>query len=50
MVLCKREREKKNLKGLLTKTDPYNTINNVDDEIHTYANCNKSNVIHVRTL
>ena len=26
----------KNLKELLTRADPYNIINNVDDEMHTY--------------
>ena len=27
----------KNLKELLTRTDPYNTINHVDDEMHRYV-------------
>ena len=29
----------KNLKELLTNAHPYNTINNVDDEMHTYVPC-----------
>ena len=36
MVAYKRE---KKLKELLTRADPYNTINNVDDEMHTYVPC-----------
>ena len=32
-------KHKKNLKELLTRADPYNTINNVDDEMHTYVPC-----------
>ena len=32
---------KKNLKELLTRADPYNIINNVDDEMHTYVLCKK---------
>ena len=38
MVAYKHE---KNLKELLTSADPYNTINIIDDEIHTYVPCNK---------
>ena len=38
MVAYKRE---KNLKELLTRTNPYNTINNVDDEMYRYVSCNK---------
>ena len=38
MVAYKRA---KNLKELLTRVDPYNIINNVDDEMHTYAPCKK---------
>ena len=34
MVAYKRE---KNLTELLTRADPYNIINNVDDEMHTYV-------------
>ena len=37
-VAYKRE---KNLKELLTRADPYNIINNVDDEMHTYVSCNQ---------
>ena len=48
MVAYKRA---KNLKELLTRVDPYNIINKVDDEMHTYAPCKKRcDVIHVRTL
>ena len=36
MVAYKRE---KNLKELLTRADPYNSISNVDDEMHTYVPC-----------
>ena len=36
MVAYKR---KKNLKELLTRADPYNTISNVGDEIHIYVPC-----------
>ena len=36
MVAYKRE---KKLKEFLTRADPYNTINNVDDEMHTYVPC-----------
>ena len=36
MVAYKHE---KKLKELLTRADPYNTINNVDDEMHTYVPC-----------
>ena len=36
MVAYKRE---KKLKELLTRADPYNTINNVDEEMHTYVPC-----------
>ena len=36
MVAYKRE---KNLKELLTRADPYNIINNADNEIHTYVPC-----------
>ena len=32
-------KHKKNLKELLTRADPYNIINNVDDEMHTYVPC-----------
>ena len=32
---------KKSLNQLLTRTDSYNTSNNVDDEMHTYVPCNK---------
>ena len=32
---------KKILKELLKITNPYNTINNIDDEMHTYVPCNK---------
>ena len=39
MVAYKRE---KNLKELLTRADPYNSISNVDDEMHTYVNCKQS--------
>ena len=35
-VAYKRE---KNFKELLTRADPYNIINNVDDEMHTYVSC-----------
>ena len=38
MVAYKRE---KNLKNLLARGDPYNIINNVDDEMHTYVPCKK---------
>ena len=38
MVTYKRE---KNLRELLTRADPYNSINNVDDEMHTYVPCKK---------
>ena len=38
MVAYKRA---KNLKELLTRVDPYNIINNVDDKMHTYAPCKK---------
>ena len=38
MVAYKRE---KNLKELLTRADPYNIINNVDDEMYTYVPCKK---------
>ena len=38
MVAYKRE---KKLKELLTKADPYNIINNVNDETHTYVPCKK---------
>ena len=38
MVAYKRE---KNLKELLTRADPYNIINNVDDKMHTYVPCKK---------
>ena len=38
MVAYKSE---KNLKELLARTDPYDTINNVDDEMYTYVPCNK---------
>ena len=38
MVAYKRE---KNLKELLTRADPYNIINNVDDEMHAYVPCKK---------
>ena len=38
MVAYKRE---KNLKELLTRVDPYDIINNVDDEMHTYVPCKK---------
>ena len=31
----------KNLKESLTRADPYNIINNVDDEMHTYVPCKK---------
>ena len=34
------KREKK-LKKLLARTDPYNTINIIDDEMHRYVPCNK---------
>ena len=36
MIAYKRE---KKLKELLTKTDPYNIIKNVDDEMHTCVPC-----------
>ena len=36
MVAYKRE---KNLKELLARAYPYNIINNVDDEMHTYVPC-----------
>ena len=36
MVAYKRE---KNLKELLTRADPYNSISNVDHEMHTYVPC-----------
>ena len=36
MVAYKRE---KRLKELLTRADPCNFVNNVDDEIHTYFPC-----------
>ena len=36
MVAYKRE---KNLKELLITANPYNIINNVDEEIHTYVLC-----------
>ena len=36
MVAYKRE---KNLKELLTRADPYNIINNADNEMHTYVPC-----------
>ena len=29
----------KNLKELLTRANPYNSISNVDDEMHTYVPC-----------
>ena len=32
-------KHEKNLKELLTKADPYNIINNVDDEMHVYVPC-----------
>ena len=32
---------KKNLKELLARADPYNIINNVDDEIQTYVPCKR---------
>ena len=38
MVGYKRE---KNLKELLTRADPYNIINNVDDDMHAYVPCKK---------
>ena len=38
MVAHKRE---KDLKELLTRADPYNIINNVDDEMHTYVLCKR---------
>ena len=38
MVAYKRE---KNLKELLTRADPYNIINNVDDEMQAYVPCKK---------
>ena len=38
MVAYKQE---KKLKELLTGFDTYNTINNVDDEMHTHVPCNK---------
>ena len=38
----------KNLTELLIIADPYNTINNVDDEMRTFVPIN--DVIHVRTL
>ena len=34
-------KREKNLKELLTRADPYNTINIVDDEMHAYVACNK---------
>ena len=37
------------MKELLTRADPYNIINNVDDEMHTYFHA-RNDVIHVRTL
>ena len=37
MVAYKRE---KNLKDILTRADLYNSISNVDDEMHTYVPCN----------
>ena len=36
MVVFKRA---KNLKELLTRANPYNSISNVDDEMHTYVPC-----------
>ena len=36
MVAYKRE---KNLKELLTRADPCNIFNNVDDEMHAYVPC-----------
>ena len=36
MAAYKRE---KNLKELLTRADPYNSISNVDDKMHTYVPC-----------
>ena len=38
MVAYKRE---KDLKELLKRADPYNIINNVDDEMHAYVPCKK---------
>ena len=38
LVAYKRE---KNFNELLTKADPYNIINHVDDEMHTYVPCKK---------
>ena len=29
------------MKELLTRADPYNTVNIVDNEMHTYVRCNK---------
>ena len=31
----------KNLKELLTRVDPHNTINIVDDEMNMHVSCNK---------
>ena len=39
MLAYKRE---KNLKELLTRVDPYISISNVDDEIHTYVPCKQN--------
>ena len=36
------------MKELLARADPYNIINNVDDEMQTYVPC--KGVIHVQTL
>ena len=40
-IMIPYKREKKKFKELLTRVDPDNVINNVDDEMHTYVPCKK---------